>query len=117
MALTVRKNKKLDFSHTKVQNIDALIKLRNAVIHFRPEWSDQQDKHNKLSKQLKNKFQQSPFLSDEPIFPLAWASASFASWALCSTVAFLEYFYTEADIAYPLSQFKDQLTTLSGNIL
>lgn len=117
MALAVRTDKQLDLGSAPVQNVDALIKLRNAVVHFRPEWFGEKDKHEKLSKVLQHRFMPSTFLPNEPIFPRSWASASFATWALRSTVDFLEHFYAEIDIVCPLHQFKTQLSSLSNNAI
>lgn len=116
-ALAVRVGKRLDFGIQPVQNADALVKLRNAVVHFRPEWFDEQDKHDKLSKILQHKFKPSALFPNEPMFPRAWASHDFATWALRATVAFLEHFYSEAGVECPLSKFKAQLTELSANAL
>jgi hypothetical protein len=91
-ALAVRVGKPLDRGIEPVQNAHALIKLRNAVVHFRPEWSHEQDKHDKLAKILRHKFKPSAFFRNQPTFPLAWASHDFAVWALRTTVEFLEYF-------------------------
>ncbi len=117
MALAVRAGKKLDFGSSPAQDIDALIRLRNAVVHFRPEWFDEQNKHDKLSRLLQNKFEPSAFLANEPIFPRAWASSSFTTWALRSTVTFLEHFYAEIGLDCPLAQFKEKLANLSNNVL
>jgi hypothetical protein len=117
MALVVRTGKRLNFGITPVQNANALIKLRNAIVHFRPEWFDEQDKHDKLSKILQHKFKPSAFLPDEPIFPRAWASHDFAIWALRTTVQFLDHFYSEAGVLSPIEKFKPQLRELSGNAL
>ena len=32
--------------------MDRLIKLRNGIVHFKPEWDDEAAEHEKLSKQL-----------------------------------------------------------------
>ncbi|MFZ3209127.1 MAG: hypothetical protein WA140_09880 [Geobacteraceae bacterium] len=117
IALSMRAGKRLDFGVPQVQNADALIKLRNAVVHFRPEWSGEQGKHDKLSKILMHKFAHSALFQGEPMFPRAWASHSFAVWALSTTVEFLEYFYHEAGVEYPLLKFKSQLKELSSNAL
>jgi len=117
MALAVRTGKRLDFGIIPVQNANALIKLRNAIVHFRPEWFDEQDKHVKLSKILQHKFKPSAFLPDEPIFPRAWASHDFAIWALRTAVQFLDHFYSEAGVLSPIEKFKPQLRELSGNAL
>lgn len=111
-ALAVRAGKRLDFGATAVQNADALIKLRNAVVHFRPEWFGEQQAHEKLSKQLQHKFLPSPYLSNEPIFPRAWASASFSQWAVESSIAFMKYFYAEVALPCPLDQFEGHIAAL-----
>ena len=116
-ALTFRCSARLDFGVQPVQNAEALIKLRNAVVHFRPEWFEEQDRHEKLSKILQHKFKTSPFLPNEPVFPRAWASHDFSIWALKSTVAFLEYFFSQAGIECPLNTFKPYLSKLSKNAL
>ena len=57
LALVIRANKRLDRGATPARNADALIKLRNAVVHFRPEWFEENGKHEKLStKWLADKF-------------------------------------------------------------
>ena len=100
-----------------MQNADALIKLRNAIIHFRPEWFDDQKEHEKLSKVLRGKFRASPFLPGEPLFPRAWASRAFTERALRSTVAFLEHFYGASSIECPITKWKTRLRQLSGIVL
>ena len=118
-ALAIRRGKSLDYGCVAVQNADALIKLRNAVIHFRPEWSNAQVNHDRLSKILMYKFRPSPFLPEtEPLFPLSWASHDFAKWALKSTVVFLEHFYAEAEITSPLHiENKRQLSAMSAGAI
>jgi hypothetical protein len=100
-----------------VQNADALIKLRNAVVHFKPEWFDEQDKHDKLSRLLAYKFQQTPFLKPEPIFPRAWASHSFAAWAILSTASFIDYFHAQLGTESFLTKWKGKISELSSGAL
>lgn len=102
LVLAIRTGKQLPHGDPIVQNISALIKLRNAVLHFRPEWSCEQKEHAKLARQLTNRFELSPFLANAPVFPRAWASGSFAFWALQSVKEFLDYFFLEANILNPL---------------
>lgn len=113
--LAIRTGKTLEFGIPAVQGIDVLIKLRNSVVHFRPEWFEEQATHNKLSQILRGKFEPSPFLpASESIFPRAWASHSFAVWALQSTFKFLDYFHSEATLPNPMAQFSNQLSSLSA---
>jgi len=113
----LRVDKRLDPNISPVENALALIKLRNAVAHFRPEWTDERRKHDKLSNDLRAKFNPSAFFPNEPMFPRAWASHDFAAWVLRTTVEFLEHFYSEAGVECPLSKFKAQLRELSANVL
>lgn len=115
--LGIRMGKKLDMGTPQVQSADDLIKLRNALVHFRPEWFGEQREHDKLSKRLKGKFETSGFLPNEPVFPRAWASHSFVVWALSSTIMFLEHFHKEADIPNPFAKFKGHIKTVSTNVL
>lgn len=117
VALALRSGKELSFGIPVVQNVDALIKLRNAVVHFRPEWFDAQDKHDKLSRQLAHKFEGSAFLAGEPLFPRAWASGSFVVWSLKTTVEFIEHFCIESGIPNPLTQFRGRISEYSENAL
>ncbi|MCZ6829726.1 MAG: hypothetical protein O7F73_09085 [Gammaproteobacteria bacterium] len=117
LALALRTGKKLDFGSEPVQSADALVKLRNAVVHFRPEWFDSQTKHEKLSKLLNGRFASSQFFPDEPIFPRAWATGDFSAWAIRSTVGFLDHFYAEAGLDSPLEKFKSRLEKVSSVLL
>ena len=75
------------------QDVAALIKLRNALIHFKPEWTHQQLEHAKASTALLNRAVRSPFFPQtEPLFPRSWASHGSARWAVASTVSFLVEF-------------------------
>lgn len=113
LALSITTGKKLDLGISVTQNVKALIEVRNAIIHFKPEWFGESDKHEKLSTALKKRFNASPFLANEPLFPLAWASHSFTVWALKTTINFIEHFHSEADTESPLTQFKERLNEYS----
>jgi hypothetical protein len=113
----LRTGERLDLGAAEVQGVDALIRLRNAVVHFKPEWFEEEERHAKLSGQLRYKFEGSPFLPGERLFPKAWASHSFAVWALRSTVGFLDHFYGQIRQPCPLAPFKVRLTTLSGGVV
>lgn len=117
LAMTLRRGVRLDKGMSYVQDVDALIKLRNAVVHFQPEWHGAEAKHESLSKKLKHRFDQSPFLPNAQLFPAAWACSSFAEWALTSTKVFLDRFCLDSGISNPLTQFKDRLTDTSDGIL
>lgn len=81
----------LDWSKAPAQNVTLLIKLRNELVHPRPEWGNQQNKHKKLGKNLRDKFELSRFHgNDAPIFPTRVMSHGCASWAVNSAYEFGE---------------------------
>jgi hypothetical protein len=83
-----------DMSRRPGQDVTALIDLRNALVHFRPEWSDDNKTHRKLSKRLEKRFQHNAWLSNEPIFPRAWVSYSCCKWAIESVRKFVLQYAT-----------------------
>lgn len=88
------------------RNIDLLIQLRNALVHFKPEWDNEQKEHVKLSNKLRGRFQGSPFLNDGRLFPRAWASYGCCVWAIESTIAFIEEFEDKTQSLKRLEKFK-----------
>jgi hypothetical protein len=74
-ALLLRGRPALESGKAPYQDITALTKLRNGLIHFKPESSDAIVEHAKLSKILKDRAVHSPFWNaSEILFPRAWAS-------------------------------------------
>ncbi|NTV95334.1 MAG: hypothetical protein HGA75_07935 [Thiobacillus sp.] len=116
-ALAARTGKTLDYSIAVVRNADTLIKLRNEVVRMRAVWPPQAGQYERLAEQLQTCFSPSVFFPGEAVLPRAWASYSFASWALRTTVEFLEYVYAEAGVPSPVAGFRKQLTELCGAAL
>lgn len=114
LGLELHAGEKLDRGTSRVQNVDVLIALRNTVVHFRSEWSDAQQDHKALSKRLKYRFKGSPFLPNEPLFPYAWASGSYADWTIRSVVQFLDLFYVKVGISNPLDPFRQRILGPAG---
>lgn len=93
LALIMRNAEAFDKGSKPYQDVDVLIKLRNALIHFTPEWESDQDLHAKLSNKLRYKFQPTPFMEESaPLFPKRWASSGCAKWAVRSCLSFAERF-------------------------
>jgi hypothetical protein len=75
------------------QSVLLLIRLRNALVHFKPEWPDEQVAHSKLSDSLARKFTPSPYFhTSEPVFPRRWATYDCNRWAVESTLDFVRRF-------------------------
>jgi hypothetical protein len=112
LALRLRTGRTLDRGTHGSQAVDRLIRLRNALMHFKPEWVDEADEHAKLSSRLEGYVGRSPWLLDEPLFPRAWATGSSAAWAVASVVSFVAAFATASGIPDRLSKFRDRLGTM-----
>lgn len=75
----------LNWGEDPYQSFTTLIQLRNGIVHFTPEWPNQRDRHENLSKKIRDRVTLSEWLSSEPAFPRAWTSHSSTKWAV-STV-------------------------------
>jgi hypothetical protein len=89
---------KLDKSKILYQNIIALIRLRNALVHFEPEWTtinNRDRKENSLEKTLKNKYLLNPFMNEktQAFFPDVCLSAGCSYWAIQNTAQFILEYY------------------------
>lgn len=91
-ALLLSEKSGIDKGTTPYQDVQIVVELRNALVHFKPEWDTQADRHLKLSKKLKNKFDPSPFLDDELVFPRRWATHGCTSWSVRSCLNFAAEF-------------------------
>jgi hypothetical protein len=90
------------------QFMKALIDVRNAFVHFKPEWHSGQRKHKNLGKQLDGKFAFSRFFSEnDPIFPRRCMSASMAQWAFDSAFTFMTDFAQETGLPNRFAKFFD----------
>jgi len=111
-ALLLRQAPKLDKSNHPYQDIDALIKLRNALTHFKPEWDDEQVVHSKVSARLKGRFVPSPFMGEgDPLFPKRWATHGCTKWAVSSCLDFVYEFEKLSGIEHRFTKFQDRLGT------
>ena len=91
-----------------------LISLRNALMHFKPEWEDEKVAHAKLSNRLKQRVSLSPFLPpSETAFPKGWACHACTTWAVKTCISFAAEFSRNAQIdckyAKPAYQSKLQV--------
>jgi hypothetical protein len=112
MVLFLKKNERFDKGESIYQDADNLIKLRNALVHFKPEWSDEKKEHIKIENRLKGKFQLSPFLvSDTEFFPKKCMSHGCAEWAVKTALAFREFFSSKSGLENRFVPFMNQLNT------
>lgn len=111
MALLLKQKPLLDRGSHRIQDVAALVALRNGVTHFKPEWENEQEAHAKLSEKLANRFVPSPFLpGTESIFPLRWATHGCTQWALKCCVDFLTSFESLSGVPARVATFVARLS-------
>jgi len=77
-----------------LQDVEALIALRNELVHFHPEWHDEQERHKRLGMKLRGKFELSPFMSESTavLFPQRIVSHGCTKWAVQKSIEFMSEF-------------------------
>jgi hypothetical protein len=114
LALRLRNGNALDRGSSSVQSLDRLILLRNALTHFKPEWSYEAEKHAQLCKRLGGYVRCSPWLPDESVFPYAWAHSGSTAWAIMTVTRFVSEFSAAAGIQNRLEPFLPRLALAPG---
>jgi hypothetical protein len=112
-ALLLKSAEQFDSGLPLFQNAAALIKLRNGLTHFKPEWRDEQSEHRKISGALAGRFTPSPFFpTDEPLFPRAWTSQSCIEWSLTSVMNLVLEFERRITLPSRFAPFQERLRRL-----
>jgi hypothetical protein len=112
-AVLLKNGQALDRSASPYQDVDAIIRLRNGLIHFKPEWFSAQEEHAKLSVRLKHRATLSQFFpKSEPLFPRGWTSHATIVWVVQSVLEFLLDFERRAPVLPRMDKFKDRFDEL-----
>lgn len=84
------------------QSAKGVVDLRNALVHFKPEWGDELDRHSRLEQQLATRFPACALASQATgtmvWFPHKCLGAGCASWCIDSVVKFVSEFCTRLGI-------------------
>jgi hypothetical protein len=94
------------------QNVDSLIKLRDALVHYKPEWDTDQEEHKKIESRLKSRFPRNPFAGpNDAFFPKKCLGHGCAEWAVKSSTRFVDDFFSKLGIPSIFSQHQQELRT------
>lgn len=111
-ALVLKKKSRMAKGQKTYQHVNTLIKVRNAFVHFKPEWIGEQEEHEKLGTALRGKFVLSPFLTEnDPIFPMRCMTHGFAEWAIKSCLEFIEAFTQQSGLPNKYAGFLERMGT------
>jgi hypothetical protein len=104
-----------DGGRQPAQGFMLLTTLRNALVHFKPDWDEVQEVHGKIAKRLEGVFPLSPFVpaGTAPIFPMRCMSHGCTEWAVKTAWNFVDDFATRLDKKPKFRRIADQLKTES----
>jgi hypothetical protein len=109
LALVLAGASQLARGRKPAQQMASLVELRNALVHFRPEFSNEKGKHQVVSKRLLEKHR-SPFLKEhEALFPRAWASHALTKWAVEQAVAVDAFIAAQLKVQPKYAKFAGRL--------
>lgn len=75
------------------QAVDSLIRLRNALVHYKPEWDSDLKEHQKLEERLGKRFSHNPLAKTNMAFiPHRCLGHGCAAWAVKTAIDFYNQF-------------------------
>ena len=97
--LMVADAERFDERRAPFQDADSLMKLRDALVHFRPERPESRRRQRTLEQRLQNRFEPNPIApADSPWFPDRCLSAGCAEWAVQAADEFSNAFCTRMSL-------------------
>lgn len=119
IALILTDKPKFDTDKNPYQDVSYLVKLRNALMHYKPEWiphlsetnRNEVDQH-KFEKMLKVKFKENPMAGvGNPFFPDKCLGHGCAEWAVISSINFVDEFFSRLGLTPRFNRVRDNLKT------
>ncbi|MFO7975722.1 MAG: hypothetical protein R6V12_13935 [Candidatus Hydrogenedentota bacterium] len=109
--LQLREKPAMDKGRCPFQDVADLIKLRNSLVHFVPEWDDENGKHKKLSERFRSKkIELSSFCAPGTDFVYRCSvSPEVADWAVSSVWNFIARFSELCQILNRLSKHRNRI--------
>jgi hypothetical protein len=99
IGLSAVRKQVFDKGQEPYQSADALFDLRNAIVHFKPEWDAAQDRHAALEGKLRKRFEDNPFAQPSQVFfPHRCLGGGAAKWSCVTAARFVEAFIERLDV-------------------
>ncbi len=93
LALSVADADQYNESRSPYFDAESVIRLRDSLLDYNPEWDDKRGRHHSLQKRLFAKFPPNPFaMENSPWFPDRCLSAGCAKWAVRAVQFFSDDF-------------------------
>ena len=99
VALALAGKDRFDQGSPLYQDAENLVKLRDCLVHYKPEWDDESGRHQKLENRLKRKFALNQYVAQSTLwFPHQCLSAGCALWSVATARDFSNEFCTRLAI-------------------
>ena len=109
-ALILARKSKFDQGTSPYQEVDSLIQLRNALVHYKPEWDTDLREHRKIENRLKGRFAENSFVGpNDAFFPKKCLGHGCAEWAVKSSVTFIEEFFRQLGLSSIFMNYPQEL--------
>ena len=116
IGLALCKKEAFDKGTSPYQDIEMLVRFRNYLIHYEPEWqimpeSGNRSEHlSKLEKHLNWKFDLNPIYPKNSVpFPLSHYSYSAAKWSISNSILFVDNFFSKLNTVSKLEWMRPEL--------
>jgi hypothetical protein len=98
-ALLLLSRKELPRGENPYQAADGLVRLRNVLTHYKPEWDDSPDAHADLQSRLAGRFDLNPLSTESHLwFPHRCLGSGCAKWAVSTADTFVSTFCSRLGI-------------------
>lgn len=98
LILTLRQEPPINHEDKIHRNAKVLVRLRNALVHFKPEWSNEKKKHFELSETLTQTMGSASRHAFAKMFPYKWMVHANTQWCVHTVIEFLTHFEKQAKL-------------------
>jgi len=112
VALIASGKPKFNRGQPPYQGADSLIKLRDALVHYKPEWDTDQRIHRNIEHRLRSGFKLNPFApTNAAFFPKRCLGHGCAQWAVATSLQFIEDFSSRMGLSPRFGSRQSRLET------
>lgn len=120
IALILARKPAFDRGKPPAQDVELVVRLRNNLVHYEPEWINDETTASSMSatkkkfiKGLRGKFTNNPLMSkNNPFFPDKCLSYGCARWAFLSSLSYSDEFYAKLGVSAPYEHIRQHLQTV-----
>jgi hypothetical protein len=111
-ALTLAERLRFDQSGDPYKEVDDLIHLRNALVHYKLEWDTNLREHKSIENRLKSRFEPNPYAGETSAsFPKKCLGYGCAEWAVKTSVCFIDDSFGRLGLTSIFENFREDLRT------